>query len=94
MIVIQDKLMSDEVIQEQFVCNLTACKGACCWEGDSGAPLEADELPLLDEIFDAVKPYLSPLGIAAIEAQGKYVYFQEAEEWGTCLLYTSDAADE
>lgn len=92
MIVIQDKLISDEVVQEQFVCNLTACKGACCWEGDSGAPLEADELPLLDEIFEAVKPYLSPLGLAAIEAQGKYVYFHEAEEWGTTLVNNGPCA--
>lgn len=86
MIVIQDKLISDEVINEQFVCNLNACKGACCWEGDSGAPLETNELPILDEIFEAVKPYLSPQGIAAIQTQGKYVYFDEAKEWGTTLV--------
>lgn len=86
MIVIQDKLISDEIIQEQFVCNLQACKGACCWEGDSGAPLEANELAILDEVFEQVKPYLPPLGVAAIEAQGKYVYFNEAEEWGTTLV--------
>jgi hypothetical protein len=86
MIIIQDKLVSDDIVKEQFVCNLNACKGACCWEGDSGAPLEKDELPVLDEIFEAVKPYLSPAGIAAVEAQGKYVFFKEAEEWGTPLV--------
>jgi hypothetical protein len=86
MIIVQDKLVSDDVVEEQFVCNLTACKGACCWEGDSGAPLEKGELPILDEIFEQVKPYLSPAGIAAIEAQGKYVFFEEAKEWGTTLV--------
>ena len=86
MIVVQDKLVSDDVVSEQFVCNLSACKGACCWEGDSGAPLEKAELAELDAIFEQVMPYLSPAGIAAIEAQGKYVWYEEAQEWGTTLV--------
>ena len=39
MILIQDKLVSEELFEEEFVCNLTACKGACCVEGEGGAPL-------------------------------------------------------
>jgi Protein of unknown function (DUF3109) len=86
MIIVQEILVSDEVVEEQFVCNLSACKGACCWEGDSGAPLEADELPVLKAIYPKVKPYLSPAGIAAIEAQGEYRFFEEAEDYGTTLV--------
>lgn len=86
MIIVQDKLVSDDVVQEQFICNLDACKGACCWEGDSGAPLEKAELSVLDDIFETVKPYLSPAGIAAIEKQGKYIFYEEAKEWGTTLV--------
>lgn len=86
MIIVQDKLVSDELVEEQFICNLSACKGACCWEGDSGAPLEEAELPILDSIFERVKPFLSPAGIQAIEQQGKYVWFDEAEEYGTPLV--------
>jgi Protein of unknown function (DUF3109) len=86
MIIVQDKLVSDDVVSEQFVCNLSACKGACCWEGDSGAPLEKAELAELDAIFEQVMPYLSPAGIAAIEAQGKYIWYEEAQEWGTTLV--------
>jgi hypothetical protein len=71
MLLVQDKLVSDDVVERHFICNLNACKGACCWEGDFGAPLEKEELPILDEIYDRVKPFLSPAGIAAIEAQGK-----------------------
>ena len=71
MIIVQDKLVSDDVVEAQFVCNLKACKGACCWEGDYGAPLEAAELPVLEAIFEKVKPFLRPEGIAAIEAQGE-----------------------
>mgnify|MGYP001365073226 CR=1 FL=1 len=86
MIIVQDKLVSDELVEEQFICNLEACKGACCWEGDSGAPLEASELPVLDSIFDTIKPFLSPAGIQAIEQQGKYRWYEENEEWGTPLV--------
>ncbi len=73
MIQIDDKLISDEIFSEEFVCNLTQCKGACCVEGDAGAPLNADELPVLEEIFPKIKKYLRPEGIAAIEAQGTHV---------------------
>jgi hypothetical protein len=92
MIIVQDKLVSDDVVSEQFVCNLTACKGACCWEGDSGAPLEKDELAILDEIFEKVRPYLTPTGIAAIEAQGRHVWFEEAKEHGTTLVNNGPCA--
>ncbi|MEQ1743847.1 MAG: DUF3109 family protein [Saprospiraceae bacterium] len=86
MIIVQDKLVSDDLVEVQFVCNLAACKGACCWEGDSGAPLEDAELPTLDAIFEKVKPFLSPAGIQAIEQQGKYLWFDNAEEYGTPLV--------
>lgn len=86
MIIVQDKLVSDELVEEQFICNLTACKGACCWEGDSGAPLEAAELPVLAAIFEQIKPYLSPAGIAEIERQGTAVWFEQAADWGTPLI--------
>lgn len=86
MIIVQDKLVSDDVVEEHFVCNLQACKGACCWEGDAGAPLEAAELPVLDAIYEKIKPFLSPAGIQAIEQQGKYQYYGENEEYGTTLI--------
>lgn len=86
MIIVQDKLVSDELVEEHFICNLEACKGACCWEGDSGAPLEDDELPLLENIFEKIKPFLSPAGIAAIEKQGAYAWYHSAEDWGTPLI--------
>ena len=47
MIVIDNKLVSDEVIEEQFVCDLARCKGGCCEDGDAGAPLEKDELDFI-----------------------------------------------
>ena len=73
MIVIDKIILSDEIIEKQFVCNLTACKGACCVEGDSGAPLEAAEVKMLESISKKVLPYLTDEGKAAIEAQGTSV---------------------
>ncbi len=86
MIIVQNKLVSDDLVEQKFVCNLNACRGACCWEGDYGAPLEETELQLLDAIFEKLKPFLSPAGIAAIEAQGKYVRIEDEGEWATTLV--------
>lgn len=86
MIIVQDKLVSDDVVEQQFICNLSACKGACCWEGDFGAPLEKDELPVLEALLEKVKPFLSPAGIAAIETQGPYQWFEGMQEHGTTLI--------
>jgi hypothetical protein len=74
MIAIDNILISDEVVQEQFVCDLTKCKGACCVDGDAGAPLDKQELKKIDEVFDAVLPYLNKESKEEIEKQGKYVY--------------------
>lgn len=65
-------LVSDDIREREFVCNLDKCKGACCVEGDYGAPLDEDELEILEEIYPKVKPYLSADGIREIEKQGKH----------------------
>ena len=74
MIAIDNKLVSDEIIEEQFVCDLTKCKGGCCEDGDAGAPLEVHELDELINNFEVIKPYLTKEGLKEIERQGKYVY--------------------
>ena len=77
MVAIDNILVSDPVLEEQFVCDLQACKGACCEDGDAGAPLEKDELQILNQIYEKVKPFLTKEGIEAISQQGKYQYDQE-----------------
>ena len=72
MIQIDDKLISEDLFSEEFVCNLAKCKGICCVEGDAGAPLDEEETHILDEIYPKIKPYLRPEGIQAIEEQGTY----------------------
>ena len=73
MIQIDDKLVSEDVFAEEFVCNLSKCKGICCVEGDAGAPLDKEETEILKNIFPKIKDYLRPEGVAAIEEQGTHV---------------------
>jgi hypothetical protein len=70
MVQIDDKIISLDVFEQQFVCDLNACKGACCVEGDSGAPLELEEVDILAQIFDKVKPFMREEGIKEVERQG------------------------
>lgn len=77
MIAIDHVLLSDQIITDQFVCDLTSCKGACCVDGDAGAPLDKTELKKIDEVFDAVLPYMRKEGIDEVNKQGRYVYDKE-----------------
>lgn len=72
MIQIDDKLVSEDVFAEEFVCNLSKCKGACCVEGDIGAPLLKEEAEILERLYPKFKPYLTKEGIKAIEKQGTW----------------------
>lgn len=77
MIAIDNKLISDEVIEEQFVCDLTKCKGGCCEDGDAGAPLENWEKKEVDKALEIVKPYMNKEGLQAVNEQGNYTYDRE-----------------
>jgi hypothetical protein len=77
MIVIDNILISDDVVEKQFVCDLAKCKGGCCEEGDAGAPLEDEELDIILQLYEKIKPYLTEAAIAEIEKKGKYSYNKE-----------------
>ena len=77
MIAIENVLVSDEIVKKQFVCDLSKCKGACCVDGDAGAPLNKNELKKIDEVFKAVEPYLNKISKEEIKRQGHYVYDKE-----------------
>ena len=66
-------IVSEDVLEKEFVCNLSACHGTCCVDGDAGAPLTDEETKILEHIYPKVKPLLRPEGVAAIEAQGTWV---------------------
>ena len=77
MISIDNVLISDSVISEQFVCDLIKCKGGCCVDGDAGAPLENEELQQLNSAYESVLPYLTKESVNELQKQGKYIYDQE-----------------
>jgi hypothetical protein len=72
MIAIDKTLISEDIIEKKFVCDLNACKGACCVAGDSGAPLDKEELKLLESVVAKVKPFMTKKGIAAVEKNGAW----------------------
>lgn len=79
MIKVGDILVSDDIKTIEFVCHLEKCKGACCVEGDLGAPLEEDELPVMHKIQKAVAPYLTAEGKKAIAEQGPYILDEDGD---------------
>lgn len=72
MLQIQDTLVSDDVILESFVCDLSRCHGACCVEGDCGAPVEESEKRILKDLLPRIEPYMRPEGIEAVRLQGAW----------------------
>ena len=85
MIAIDNTIVSEHLLEKKFVCDLNACKGACCVAGDSGAPLEEEELKILKEIYPKVKPYMDADGVKAIAKQGLYV-IDEDKDFTTPLV--------
>jgi len=82
MIAIGNVFVSEELLEETFACNLNACKGACCISGEGGAPLEYEELDILDKIKKAVAPYLSKEGKKVLKEKGNWTaenYFGEIQ---------------
>ncbi|HEX8517183.1 MAG TPA: DUF3109 family protein [Bacteroidia bacterium] len=73
MIAIDNTIVSEHLLEKKFVCDLNACKGECCVAGDSGAPLDEEEIAIMEDIWDEVKPYLPKDGVKAIEKQGMFV---------------------
>ena len=91
MIQVANTIISEDIIDCDFVCNLNACKGACCIEGDAGAPVDENELEIMEQIYPAVAPYLTEEGRAAIDAQGVYIKGSDGE-WETPLINGGECA--
>jgi len=88
---LEKTIVSEEIFENDFVCNLSACKGACCVEGDAGAPLETSETKILEDLYPSIKPFLRKEGVAAIEAQGVFVEGTDGE-WETPLVNEKECA--
>ena len=91
MIQIGETIVSQVAFEHAFCCDLSKCKGACCVEGDAGAPLLPSEVPILESIQSAIRPFLRPEGIAALESQGVAVKDDDGE-WVTPLVEGKECA--
>lgn len=78
MIIVQNTILSIDLFKEFFLCDLSLCKGFCCVEGDAGAPLEEEEIAILEDNIEAIKPYMCQKGINSIETLGVFDYDQDA----------------
>lgn len=85
MIEVGPVLVSEELIKEEFVCNLGKCRGACCVEGDAGAPLQQDELEVLAAVYPKVQPYMTEKGIATVEEHGTHVVDADGDLTTPCV---------
>lgn len=92
MIAIGKTLISDDLLDKKFVCDLNACKGECCVAGDSGAPLDKEELPLLEEVFPKVKPYMTKKGIKVVEKNGPWVKDSDGDYTTTLVSEGAECA--
>lgn len=88
---IGDKVVSTQIFERKFVCDLNACKGACCVEGDAGAPLTFEEVSILEDDLEAIKPFMRKEGIEAIEKTGVF-YMDQDNEPVTTLVNNSECA--
>jgi hypothetical protein len=79
MIQVEDKIISLDVFEKHFVCDLNACKGSCCVDGDAGAPLLENEVNILEDIYEQVKPYMMQKGIDVVDKEGVAVLDIEGE---------------
>jgi hypothetical protein len=88
---IQDKVVSTQIFERKFVCDLNACKGACCIHGDAGAPLTMEEVSVLEDDLDMIIPYMRPEGVVAVEKTGVF-YMDQDNDIATTLVNGQECA--
>lgn len=91
LIEIQNHIVSTELFEQKFVCDLQACKGACCVEGDAGAPLTLEEVDLLEENLQEILPFMRKEGIESVDKTGVF-YMDEDNEPVTTLVDGKECA--
>ncbi len=70
MLIVQNAIVSEDVVDRCFCCDLAQCKGCCCVEGDFGAPLLEEEIPILEQILSQVRPYMTEEGRRVVDNEG------------------------
>lgn len=91
MIEIEEKIVSEDILFEPFLCDLKQCKGICCVEGDAGAPLEEEEAAILEAEYANYAPYMTEEGRRAVQEQG-YAVLDGDGDLTTPLVGGADCA--
>ncbi|MDE5709007.1 MAG: DUF3109 family protein [Alistipes sp.] len=91
MIEIDDKIVSVDLLRECFACDIAQCKGICCVEGNAGAPLEEDEVEILEREYPNYKACMTEAGIAVVERQG-FMVVDEDGDYTTTLVDDAECA--
>ncbi len=91
LIEIHDKIISTQIFDRKFVCDLNACKGACCIKGDAGAPLDEEEANILEENIDKIKPFMRKEGIEEVDKTGVF-YIDQENDMATTLVNEQECA--
>ncbi len=85
MILIDNIFVDESILNTSFCCHLQKCMGACCVEGESGAPLRSDELNKLEEVYPVVKQYIPEKNRKIVEARDLYVKDDDGD-WTTPII--------
>lgn len=88
---IDDKIVSTQIFERKFVCDLNACKGACCIKGDAGAPITEEEAGILEDSLEFIEPYMRPEGIEAVNQTGVF-YIDQENDMATTLVNQEECA--
>lgn len=80
MIQIGDKIVSKDLFDQHFICHLQKCEGNCCVFGDSGAPLDEDEVKILDQHLEDIKPFMRAEGIREVNDQGAWMVDRDGDK--------------
>lgn len=91
MVEIEDKIVSEEVFEEMFSCDLSKCKGICCIEGDSGAPLKLEEIDIIEQELENIKPFMTKEGADAVQQKGVFD-IDEDGDYTTTLVNGAECA--
>ncbi|MSQ79181.1 MAG: DUF3109 family protein [Flavobacteriaceae bacterium] len=85
MLAIQNALISEDVLEKEFVCHLDKCKGACCVIGDAGAPLAENEIGEIEKHLPEIKKHMNEAGLDMLEGIGFWEKDEQGDLVTTCL---------
>lgn len=85
MFVVDHILISDDVAEARFACNLGACHGACCVQGDSGAPLEEREIENIEAALETVRNRMRAEALKVVEERGAWTRGKDGSLSTTCV---------